>query len=81
MIPVGLWGTEAVWPRSSKVPLVWNVLHPPPVQVRAGPAVGLGHHDPEADTATLLTAIRDLLPAEARTRRTPTADEVRRATP
>jgi len=81
VVPVGLWGTEAVWPRSSKVPLVWNVLHPPRVQVRAGPPVQLGRADARDDTEAIMRAISGLLPAEARRRREPTADELRRATP
>nr|MDQ3294575.1 HAD-IB family hydrolase [Actinomycetota bacterium] len=32
VIPVGLWGTEQVWPRSSKAPNVLNVLKPPTVR-------------------------------------------------
>ncbi len=81
VIPVGLWGTEAVWPRSSKVPLVWNVVRPPKVEVRAGPPVLLHHGDPKEDTAAIMRAIQDLLPPEARTPRTPTEQELRRATP
>ena len=34
VVPVGLWGTERVWPRSSRVPEVWNVWRPPTVTVR-----------------------------------------------
>ena len=37
VIPMGLWGTEKVWPRRAKVPAVWNVTDPPPVSVRVGP--------------------------------------------
>ena len=81
VIPVGLWKTEVVWPRSSKVPLVWNVLRPPRVEVRAGAPVTLGLDDPAADTAAIMRAIQDLLPPEADTPRTPTEAEVRRATP
>ena len=81
VVPVGLWGTEAVWPRSSKLPLVWNVVNPPRVEVRAGPPVALGHDDTEADTAVVMEAIQGLLPPDLRRRRTPTDDEVRRATP
>src|SRR5690606_13515894 len=36
IVPVGLWGTEKVWPRSSRVPEAWNVLRPPTVSVRVG---------------------------------------------
>ena len=79
VIPVGLWGTEEVWPRSSKVPFVWNVLRPPRVQVRAGPPVALGGDDEVADTAMLLAGIERLLPPPRA--RPPTEAEIRRATP
>jgi putative phosphoserine phosphatase/1-acylglycerol-3-phosphate O-acyltransferase len=72
VIPVGLWGTEAVWPRSSKVPVVWNVLRPPTVDVRAGPPLSLGLEDPTTDTASIMEAIQALLPDAARAGRPPT---------
>ena len=81
VVPVGLWGTEAVWPRSSKVPLVWNVVHPPEVQVRASSPVPLDLDDPRADTEAIMQAIQRLLPEEARTPHEPTEAELRRATP
>ena len=34
VIPIGLWGTEHVWPRSARLPNVANVLDPPTVAVR-----------------------------------------------
>lgn len=82
VIPVGVWGTEEVWPRSSRVPRVTNVLHPPVVRVRVGPPVsGLVGGDFTADTETIMTAISDLLPAEARLPRIPTAEELARSMP
>lgn len=41
VVPMGLWGTENVWPRSSKFPMVWNVTSPPTVTMRMGPPVDL----------------------------------------
>ncbi len=81
VIPVGLWGTERVWPRSSKVPGVGNLRHPPKVSVTVGSPVALGHDDPVVDTATLMAAIVDLLPSEARNARAPTEDELARTRP
>jgi putative phosphoserine phosphatase/1-acylglycerol-3-phosphate O-acyltransferase len=81
VIPVGLWGTERVWPRSSRLPHVWNVLDPPAVTVRVGAEVPLRHRSPEADTKRLMQAIVDLLPAEARERHEPTAEELARTNP
>lgn len=77
VIPLGLWGTEQVWPRSSRLPDVSKVVHPPEVRVRIGPPVrGLTGTDFEADTARIMAAVVDLLPAEARERRTPSPEEL-----
>jgi putative phosphoserine phosphatase/1-acylglycerol-3-phosphate O-acyltransferase len=76
VIPVGLWGTERVWPRSSRVPHVWNVVDPPLVTVRVGPPARLRHDDPQADTKRLMQAIAALLPPESRVRRVPSAAEL-----
>jgi putative phosphoserine phosphatase/1-acylglycerol-3-phosphate O-acyltransferase len=81
VIPIGLWGTEAVWPRSSRIPKVTNVLHPPSVRARVGRPVRLDLVDPEADTERIMAAIADLLPPEARVPREPTNEEIARAMP
>lgn len=81
VIPVGLWGTEAVWPRSCKLPNMTTVAHPPTVTVTIGAPVELGLEDPQVDTATLMAAIVDLLPPEARTAYVPTEDELARTQP
>jgi hypothetical protein len=84
VVPVGLWNTEAVWPRSSSLPNVVNVLSPPTVRVRVGPPVvglGLGPGDAVADTERLMAAIVALLPAEAREARQPTSEELVRTYP
>ena len=76
VVPLGLWGTEKVWPRSERAPRVWNVTHPPTVRVRVGEPVELKHRSPEADTRRIMAAIRDLLPARAREPYEPTAEEL-----
>lgn len=81
VIPVGLWGTEKVWPRNAKLPNLTNVVRPPEVRVRVGPPVELGHQDPAADTETMMAAIVALLPDEARVAREPTAEELAAAMP
>jgi putative phosphoserine phosphatase/1-acylglycerol-3-phosphate O-acyltransferase len=81
VVPLGLWGTEAVWPRSAKVPNVTQVVHPPLVRVAVGPPVPLGGEDAVADTDLLMAAIVDLLPDEARTRRAATEEELARTQP
>jgi len=76
IVPVGLWGTERVWPRSARLPNVLNVVDPPLVRVRVGTAVPLKYKDPDADTKKVMKAIMDLLPPESRDRRQPTAAEL-----
>lgn len=81
VIPIGLWGTDKVWPRSAKFPDVTNVLHPPTVRIRIGDPMWLDGDDVGADTEAMMSAIVDLLPAEARELRTPTAEELARTYP
>lgn len=81
VIPIGVWGTEEVWPRSSKLPTMTSLQHPPHVTVRVGSAVPLGLEDAAADTTTLMSAIVDLLPEEARMERVPTEEELTRTRP
>ncbi len=82
VVPLGVWGSEAVWPRSSRLPRVANVAHPPTVRVRVGPPVrGLTGGDARADTAVIMAAIADLLPPEGRLARIPTAEELARTMP
>ncbi len=77
MIPIGIWGTEQVWPRSSRLPNVLNITHPPTVRVRVGPPVaGLKGKSLKADTERIMKAIVKQLPPEARKRRTPTLEEL-----
>ncbi len=80
VIPVGLWGTEKVWPRSARLPRL-SPIGRPTVTVAVGPPVELGLEDPDADTTAIMRALVDLLPDEARERRTPTAEELARTFP
>jgi putative phosphoserine phosphatase/1-acylglycerol-3-phosphate O-acyltransferase len=81
IIPVGLWGTEKVWPRSSRLPNVLNLVDPPTIRVRVGAAVPLKYKDPDADTKKIMKAIMDLLPPESRVKRTPTPEELAASLP
>jgi putative phosphoserine phosphatase/1-acylglycerol-3-phosphate O-acyltransferase len=81
VVPIGLWGTERVWPRSERVPRVWNLLAPPTVRIRVGEPVALKWRSPEADTKRIMAAITELLPPEARRRRSPTPEELARTYP
>jgi putative phosphoserine phosphatase/1-acylglycerol-3-phosphate O-acyltransferase len=81
VVPVGLWGTEKVWPRSARVPDFTLVRHPPTVRVRIGRPVPLSLTDAKADAATIMEAVSALLPPEARVRHEPTAEELARSKP
>jgi putative phosphoserine phosphatase/1-acylglycerol-3-phosphate O-acyltransferase len=81
VIPVGIWGTERVWPRSSRFPNVFNVTDPPLVTVRVGPPVELKYRSPGKDTERIMQAIMDLLPPEAREPSEPTPEELARTYP
>lgn len=81
IIPVGLWGTEKVWPRSAKLPDLTNVLRPPKVQIRVGEPVEMKHRSVDADTKRMMKAISALLPPEARRRHDPTPEELARTYP
>lgn len=81
VIPVGLWGTEKVWPRSARLPNVLNVTNPPLVTVNVGAPVPLTLDDPDKDTRKIMKAISALLPPESRERREPTEEEIRLAMP
>ncbi|MGH9299932.1 MAG: 1-acyl-sn-glycerol-3-phosphate acyltransferase, partial [Acidimicrobiales bacterium] len=79
VIPVGLWNTEAVWPRSSRLPNLVNVLSPPTVTVRVGrevPNLGRGESDALRDTEAIMAAIVKLLPPAARERHDPSEEEL-----
>ena len=77
MIPMGIWGTEKVWPRSSRLPNILNVTDPPTVRIRVGPPItGLRGKSLKADTPRIMRAIVNQLPPEARRRRTPTPEEL-----
>jgi putative phosphoserine phosphatase/1-acylglycerol-3-phosphate O-acyltransferase len=81
VIPVGLWGTEEVWPRSSRIPNVLNITKPPLVRVTVGPSVALTYDDVDADTTRIMNAIMNLLPDESRWAVEPTDEQIRRASP
>jgi len=81
VIPVGLWGTESVWPRNQRLPTLRFPRGAPQVTAHIGPPVELAYDDIDADTKRIMGALVDLLPPEARVRRTPTDDELRRTYP
>ena len=81
VVPVGIWNTEQVWPRSSRLPEIRNITHPPKVRVRVGRPLHLRGPDASAETARLMAVISALLPKAARTPHEPTAQELARSYP
>ena len=81
VVPIGLWGTEKVWPRSSKIPNILNITNPPLVTVRVGEPIMLRGRTAESNTKKLMSAISALLPAESRVRHQPSEEELRRTHP
>lgn len=81
VIPIGIWGTEKVWPRNAKLPNITNVTSPPEVIIVVGAPVSLSYTDADADTAAIMAAISALLPPEGREYYEPTEDELRRSYP
>jgi putative phosphoserine phosphatase/1-acylglycerol-3-phosphate O-acyltransferase len=67
VIPVGLWGTEHVWPRSSRTPK-FSLTDRPLVTAKVASA--------DADTKRIMKAISAQLPPEASEKRTPTPEEL-----
>jgi putative phosphoserine phosphatase/1-acylglycerol-3-phosphate O-acyltransferase len=81
LIPIGLWGTERVWPRNARVPNVLNVANPPLVRTRVGAPFTIAGDDLDEDTRRIMDAIVDLLPPEAKVRRDPTPEELAKTLP
>jgi putative phosphoserine phosphatase/1-acylglycerol-3-phosphate O-acyltransferase len=84
VVPVGVWGTEEVWPRSSRVPNIVNLFSPPKVTIRVGmPVKGLrrGPKDAVADTEKIMGAIAALLPDRARQADRPSEEELAKTYP
>lgn len=81
VIPVGIWGTEKVWPRAARLPDVTNISDPPVIRMKVGDPIELKYRSDTADTNRIMRAIEALLPAAARERHTPTAQQIADATP
>ncbi len=75
VIPMGLWGTEKVWPRAARLPRLLPT-DAPEVTVRIGTEVDLKYRSLDLDSQRIMTAIVDLLPPEAREHRIPTEEEL-----
>ena len=81
VVPVGLWGTDEVWPRSAKAPTVTTLFDRPTVRITVGAPLTIPGIDAVAETRDVMAAITALLPEEARERRVPSAEELRRTYP
>ena len=75
VIPIGIWGTDHVWPRSARIPRI-PVGSRPLVTATVGKPVTLDYQDPDEDTRRIMAAIVEILPPEAREHRVPTAEEL-----
>ncbi len=80
VIPVGLWGTEKVWPRSARLPNL-DPRHRATVTATVGAPVDLKYRSADADTKRIMKTLVDLLPDEAREHHTPTHEELMRTFP
>lgn len=81
IVPVGLWGTEKVWPRASRLPNVLNVTNPPLVRIRVGDPFVVRNKTPDPATKKIMREIMGLLPDEARVKRVPSEAELRLSYP
>ena len=81
IVPIGLWGTEVVWPRSSKLPRMTTLIDPPRISIRIGKAFEVDGIDAHADTEQIMAAIVQQLPDEARVATTPSPEDLARTYP
>lgn len=89
VVPVALWGTEKIWPRSSRLPRVADLISRRPVYAKVGqPFVLKIPPDREDNAATyhqlaqeVMDRISALLPEEVRNPPEPTEEQIRAATP
>ncbi|MEM8707567.1 MAG: HAD-IB family hydrolase [Actinomycetota bacterium] len=80
VIPVGLWGTDEVWPRNAKLPS-FNLNDGPEVTATVGAPVDLKYRSVERDTERIMAALSALLPERARQPYQPTPEELARTFP
>lgn len=76
VIPFAITGTEKVWPRSSRVPRMLNLLDPPEVTMTFGEPVELKYRSVRRDMERIFDAITGLLPDEVANPPRPTMAEL-----
>ncbi len=80
VVPIGIWGTEHVWPRNARLPRL-SVLDRPVVTATVGEPFFVTDDNPETATAHIMSTISALLPPEAHELRTPSPEELARTFP
>ncbi|MEM7094682.1 MAG: HAD-IB family hydrolase [Actinomycetota bacterium] len=76
LVPVGLWGTEQVWPRNQRLPRL-DLLGRPDVSIDVGePYIVTARSKPRPATEKLMRKIQQLLPDEAQRDATPSEEEL-----
>jgi putative phosphoserine phosphatase/1-acylglycerol-3-phosphate O-acyltransferase len=89
VVPIALWGTEKIWPRSQRLPKIGELVARRPVYAKVGEPVYLklapGQTEDSAAlhelTQQVMDRISDLLPEAVRNPPPPTAEQVRRSSP
>lgn len=89
VVPVALWGTEKIWPRSHRLPKVADLVARKPVYAKVGEPMYLKLPAGKKPTAAayhrlteqVMDRIASLLPADVRSPGTPTQEQIRLATP
>lgn len=82
IVPVGLWGTERVWPRNSRLPSIEAIADRPTVRIQVGQPYNVTKRSkPRPATEKLMKRIVSLLPEAAQTDQTPTAEELTASQP
>jgi len=82
IIPVGLWGTDKVWPRNERLPRFPRPgQHKPVVTVTVGKPFKVKAKDPDEATRSIMRKIVAVLPPEAREKRIPTERELAKTYP
>jgi putative phosphoserine phosphatase/1-acylglycerol-3-phosphate O-acyltransferase len=83
VVPVAMWGAEKIWPRSSRLPKVGELVFRRPVHAKVGEPIYLKGEDDELPNLTqqVMDAISALLPDEIRNAPPPTQEQIESATP
>lgn len=89
VVPVALWGTERIWPRSHRLPRIGELIARRPVYAKVGEPMYLklppGRTENAAAfhelTAQVMERIRELLPESVRNPEPPTLEQIELATP